>query len=89
VLKNTYTVREVDDIANLAFIGGTTNRAISNKAPVAYFPPLIAKIGHAPFTAQCIPTTSTVLQVETYKAFLAQRRDMIAARLNVFLGTQS
>jgi hypothetical protein len=30
-----------------------------------------------------------MLQVETYKAFLVQRRDMIAERLNVFLGTQS
>jgi hypothetical protein len=89
VLKNAYTAREADDIANLAFIGGTTNRAISDKAPGDYFPPLIAKIGHAPFTAQCIPTADRLLQVETYKAFLAQRRDMIAERLNVFLGTQS
>jgi hypothetical protein len=89
VLKSTYTTREADDIANLAFIGGTTNRAISDKAPANYFPPLIAQIGHVPFTAQCIPTASTLLQVETYKAFLAQRRAMIAERLNVFLGTQS
>ena len=88
VLRNTYTTREADDIANLAFIGGTTNRAISDKAPVDYFPPLLAQIGHTPFTAQCIPTTNTVLQVETYKAFLAQRRDMLAERLNAFLGTQ-
>jgi hypothetical protein len=88
VLKNAYTAREADDIANLAFISGTTNRAISDKAPVDYFPPLIAKIGHVPFDVQCIPTESTLLQVETYKAFLVQRRAIIAERLNIFLGTQ-
>jgi len=77
VLKGAYTDREADDIANLAFIGGTTNRAISDKAPADYFPPLITQIGHASFTAQCIPTASTLLQVETYKAFLTQRRAMI------------
>jgi hypothetical protein len=88
VLRNTYTTREADDIANLAFIGGRTNRAISDKAPADYFPPLIAKIGPAPFAAQCIPTTSTLLQVETYKAFPAQRRAMITERLNAFLGSQ-
>jgi hypothetical protein len=69
VLKNAYTVRESDDIANLAFISGTTNRAISDKAPVAYFPPLIAKIGHAPFTAQCIPTASTLLRSRRTRRF--------------------
>jgi hypothetical protein len=85
VLKKAFTARETDDIANLAFIGGTTNRAISDKAPLDSFPPLTAKVGHAPFAAQCIPIASTLLQVETYKVFLAQRRTMIAERLNVFL----
>jgi hypothetical protein len=47
------------------------------------------KIGHTPFTAQCIPTASALLQVTTYKAFLVQRRAMVAERMNVFLGTQS
>ncbi|HEX7406701.1 MAG TPA: hypothetical protein VF515_03515 [Candidatus Binatia bacterium] len=45
VLKSAYTAREADDIANLAFIGGKTNRAISDKAPTEYFPALIAKAG--------------------------------------------
>lgn len=89
VLRNVYTAREADDIANLAFIGGTTNRAISDKAPADYFPPLIAKIGSVPFVTQCIPTADALLQVETYKAFLGQRRAMIAERLNAFLGTGS
>ena len=88
VLKSGYTQREADDIANLAFIGGKTNRAISDKAPHLYFPALIEKSGTAPFDAQCIPTTPDFLTTEQYKAFLAERRKRIAERLNDFLGTK-
>jgi hypothetical protein len=35
-LKGAYSAREADDIANLAFIGGKTNRAISDKEPSKY-----------------------------------------------------
>lgn len=87
VLKGTYQPREADDIANLAFIGGKTNRAISDKPPVDYFPALIEKAGVATFDAQCIPTDSTLLELGSYKAFLTKRRELIAARLNEFLGT--
>lgn len=87
VLKSTYTSREADDIANLAFIGGKTNRAISDKPPVDYFPALIEKAGVATFDAQCIPTDAAMLELASYKAFLTQRRELIAKRLNEFLGT--
>jgi len=87
VLKGTYQPREADDIANLAFIGGKTNRAISDKPPVDYFPALIEKTGVATFDAQSIPTESALLELGSYKAFLAKRRELIAKRLNAFLGT--
>jgi hypothetical protein len=88
VLKTAYTTREADDIANLAFVGGTTNRAISDKPPSAYLPPLVEKVGEAPFHTQCIPISGELLEVEGYKRFLAERRKRIAERLNCFLGTQ-
>ncbi|MGE0082525.1 MAG: hypothetical protein AB7U81_14650 [Thiohalomonadaceae bacterium] len=84
-LKNAYTAREADDIANLAFIGGKTNRAISDKPPAIYLPPLVQQHGHEPFVAQAIPTDSPLLEINSYKAFLAERRKRIAARLNAFL----
>lgn len=86
VLKSTYPRREVDDIANLCFIGGKTNRQISDKTPADYFPPTLAKSGSAAFEAQCIPTDSAVLELKAYKEFLALRRKAIAVRLNAFLG---
>lgn len=88
VLRNVHvSAREADDIANLSFISGKVNRAISDKAPSIYIPPLITKIGQAPFDAQCIPTDEAFLTLDAYKLFLVERRKRIAERLNAFLGT--
>jgi hypothetical protein len=85
VLKSTATTRETDDIANLAFISGKANRKISAKEPAAYFPEVREANGEQPFKSQCIPTDPDLLTVERYKAFLAERRRLIAERLNEFL----
>jgi hypothetical protein len=85
-LKTSFAAREADDIANLAFIGGKTNRQISDKAPKDYFPKLLEKNGEAAFGVQCIPTDPLLLSVERYKEFLVERRRQIATRLNTFLG---
>lgn len=85
VLKSTYTSREADDIANLCFISGKTNRQISDKEPVQYLPPMIEKTGNAAFEKQCIPTAPALLGVESYKEFLRNRRELIVKRLNDFL----
>lgn len=85
LLKGSYTSREADDIANLAFIGGKTNREISDKAPSKYFPALIEKAGERALAAQCIPTDTVLLDVAAYKKFLAVRRVLMSKRLNAFL----
>ncbi|MGD9746464.1 MAG: hypothetical protein AB7V57_08965, partial [Verrucomicrobiales bacterium] len=89
VLKGSYTSREADDIANLAFIGGKTNRSISDKAPQLYFPEIRAKAGDSAFELQCIPMDDALLVAESYKTFLNRRRQLIAERLNQFLGTST
>ena len=86
-LKGSYTQTEINDIANLSFIGGKTNRKISNKAPKLYFPIIREKAGDDAFSLQCIPTNPELLEAESYKDFLAERRARIADRLNEFLGT--
>jgi hypothetical protein len=88
VLKSAYSSREADDISNLSFIGGKTNRAISNKAPADYLPAYIAKAGQAAFDAQCIPTESTLLSPDAYKSFLSKRRNLVTKRLNDFLDSK-
>jgi hypothetical protein len=86
VLKKHYTSREADDIANLSFISGKTNRQILAKAPKAYLPEYIEKAGQKAFQAQCIPTDPQLLDVGDYKQFLVERRRLIGQRLNEFLG---
>jgi len=88
-LKKKYAAREADDIANLAFIGGKTNRQISDKLPIDYFPTIISKSGTAAFEAQCIPTEPRLLDADGYRLFLAQRRKLVSQRLNKFLGVAS
>lgn len=89
MLKGTYAPREVNDIANLCFIGGETNRKIGNKEPKDYFPEIIDDKGRTPFKAQCIPIPPNeefeLLNRENYKKFLRLRRKRIATRLNEFL----
>lgn len=87
MLKGTYTPLEVNDIANLCFIAGKTNRRIKDKEPRIYFPEIIDEKGRTPFEAQCVPVPKEKdeLNPENYKKFLRVRRERIATRLNEFL----
>lgn len=89
LLKGKYTSREADDIANLAFIGGKTNRRISDKAPARYFEEVRLRSGNDAFEAQCIPYDPQLLDIQSYKEFLAQRRQKVAACLNAFIGSET
>ena len=87
LMKLGRTAREADDIANLAFIGGKTNRKISDTSPSTYIKKLREQIGPEVFMAQCIPLEEALLEPDNYDEFLVRRRDLIADRLNMFLGT--
>lgn len=87
VLKGIYAQREIDDISNLSFIAGSTNNSLKANLPAKYFPEILETAGPAAFDAQCIPTDSSLLSPEDYRKFLAERRRLIAKRLNEFLGT--
>jgi len=84
-LKGLYGQREVDDIANLAFISGDTNRRISKTKFKDYLPDFVKSIGVDQFAAQCIPLDDPLRELDAYKAFLGARRTEIATRLNEYL----
>jgi len=84
-MKDHFKVREIDDIANLAFIDGRTNRRIQARAPEEYLPPLIEQRGEAQFASQAIPTTPDLFPRESFTEFVRERRIRIAAMLNEFL----
>lgn len=75
-----------DDIANLAFIGGKTNREISDKAPADYLKKIIEGTGREQLENQAIPTDLELLKPESYSDFLILRRTLIAQKLNEFFG---
>lgn len=84
--KNGFSSREADDVANLTFIGGRTNRKISDKAPSIYLADFLAKQGPDLLALQSIPAESALFDVESYHAFLAARRVLLAKAINDFLG---
>ncbi len=86
--KAHVTGREADDIANLTFISGRTNRKISDKSPAEYMADYIGKQGGELLAMQAIPADERLLEAENYHAFLAARRQLLAGRLNAFLGVE-
>lgn len=81
-----YKTSQVDDIANLAFICGSTNLKISAKAPSDYLTKLSSRADH-PLEAQQVPLDTTMYEPDAFLQFLAARRELIAARLNEFLAS--
>jgi hypothetical protein len=84
-LKASYTSREADDIANLAFISGGKNRSISASPPSVYLAELMEKAGVEVFNSQCIPVDPALWELPRYRDFLAERRKLISKRLNEFI----
>jgi len=80
-----YETGEINEIANMAFITGQTNRRISNKDATAYLADVVAKQGEAALSSQCVPTDSVLWATDRYRDFLALRREALAARMNGFI----
>jgi len=74
--------REVDDIANLAFIGSTTNSAIRDKAPRDY----ARNYPTDQLAKQAISFEAGSDESGNYESFITARRIAIANELNRFLG---
>lgn len=84
--KAGYNQKEINDIANLAFIGGSTNRKILNKPPIEYFEKeIITKRGHEALRAQLVPEDKALWEIGNYKQFLQTRRENIVKTINEFI----
>ena len=71
----------VDDIANLAFISGSTNRKISSRPPSDYKKDYPAAV----FEAQQVDFERGLDNPDRFEEFSANRRRDVAARINKFL----
>jgi len=80
-----YETGEINEIANMAFITGQTNRRISNKEASQYLEDVIAKQGKEALESQCVPTDPALWSTASYKDFLKFRREALAQRMNDFI----
>jgi hypothetical protein len=86
LLKDQYDKKEINEIANLAFIGGKTNRQITNKEPINYLEKeVVAKRGEDALTSQLIPLDKKMWEINNYQQFLNYRRNSIVEAINNFM----
>ncbi len=80
-----YEKAEINEVANMVFISGRTNRRISNKPPHEYFPAIVEKRGEEALKRQQIPLDQDTWSINNYHLFLQKRREMLAASINQFI----
>lgn len=80
-----YDKSEVNEIANMAFIGGRTNRRISASNPVEYLEKIVTEQGEEALTSQFVPLDRNLWKIENYKQFLEARRELLIKHINEFL----
>lgn len=86
LLKNKgYETGEINEIANMAFITGQTNRRISNKEATAYLVDIVQKQGEDTLRSQCVPTEPALWSTDRYREFLSIRREALAQQMNSFI----
>jgi hypothetical protein len=85
----SYETGEINEIANMAFITGQTNRRISNKSPAVYLPEVISKQGAVALQSQEVPTDPELWKLENYRAFLDTRRKLLSKCMNSFINAKA
>ncbi len=80
-----YETGEINEIANMAFITGQTNRRISNKDASVYLKDVLEKQGPEALQTQCVPLDQELWSVPRYRDFLQARRIALAECMNAFV----
>lgn len=90
LLKNReFETGEINEIANMAFITGQTNRRISNKEATAYLADIVEKQGKQALASQCVPLDPALWATDRYRDFLKARREAMAERMNAFIAEKA
>jgi len=87
--EHGYETGEINEIANMAFIAGQTNRRISNKEATSYLLDIVQKQGEQALHSQCVPVEPDLWKTENYREFLRLRREALADRMNKFIREKS
>jgi len=84
-LLKEYDKKEINEIANMAFIGGKSNRTITNKPPKDYMEKIIKEQTEGALTSHLIPIDRNMWELTSYREFLTFRRKAIADEINKFM----
>lgn len=87
--EHGYETGEINEIANMAFITGQTNRRISNKKATDYLPQIQEKQGVQALESQVVPTDPDLWELDRYRDFLAMRRLALAKCMNAFINKKA
>lgn len=82
-----YDRRVINDISNLTFIGGKTNKTIGNKLPKEYLVEILKKRGKSIFNDNLLPTDTNLWELSNYELFLEFRRKLLVKEINLFIGS--
>jgi len=83
--KHDFDRRSINEIANMAFIGGKTNRNISNKEPEKYLQAVVKERGDDILEHHLLPNDRELWSVQNFDDFLEYRRAKIVETINNFL----
>lgn len=82
--KQGYSKSEVNALANLTFLTQETNLKVSNRHPSEYFE-AFEKTQPGTVATHWIPMNRKLWQIENYREFLNERRELLAKAANNFL----
>jgi len=76
--------KDIDEIANLAFLAARPNRQISKRPPEVYLSEIAEKHPDR-LEAQCVPIDRNLWKLERYQDFLVARRELLTDAVNDLL----
>lgn len=83
--EHNFETGEINEIANMAFITGQTNRRLGRKPPSDYLVEIVQKQGVDALHSQKVPIDVASLIVPNYRQFLSVRREALAKCMNAFI----
>ena len=85
ILKDRYDRKEINDIANLTFIGKTTNITISDQDPNVYIKKIATEKGLGILKQHCIPEDEELWHTNRFIDFTNERRKLLLELINDYL----
>jgi hypothetical protein len=88
VLKGLYDKSEINEMANMAFVSGSTNRRMGSTPAERVLAEVRDEQGDRALVDHCVPLDPQLWKVENYRQFLEYRRAELARAINEFINAE-